>query len=79
MILLDLGLPDIAGVDVTAAPGPGRPPHRRPPARTGGMAGVQALDAARTTTSTKPFSMDEPLARLRAATGARRAPSGTVR
>ncbi len=82
VILLDLGLPDISGLDVIRAVRL----HATTPiivlsARTGSDDKVAALDLGADDYVTKPFSIDELLARLRAAT--RRAtiagPVGVVR
>lgn len=72
VIILDLGLPDISGFDVIR----GVRAHSRTPiivlsARTGSQDKVTALDLGADDYVTKPFSIDELLARLRAA--ARRA------
>ncbi len=82
VILLDLGLPDISGLDVIWAVRQ----HSSTPiivlsARTGSADKVEALDLGADDYVTKPFSIEELLARLRAAT--RRAtpaePVGIVR
>src|SRR6476620_3368588 len=75
LVVLDLGLPDIDGVDVirslrTWSPGPivvlsGRGDSRHK---------VDALDAGADDYVTKPFSVDELLARIRAVTRRRAAP-----
>jgi two-component system KDP operon response regulator KdpE len=74
VILLDLGLPDIGGIDVIRAV---RTYSQTPiivlSARTGSGDKVAALDLGANDYVTKPFSIDELLARLRAAT--RRAPT----
>jgi len=69
VILLDLGLPDVSGLDVIRAV------RRRAmtpiivlSARTGSADKVAALDLGADDYVTKPFSIDELLARLRAAT-----------
>ncbi len=69
VILLDLGLPDISGLDVIRAVRQ----HSTTPiivlsARTGSDDKVSALDLGADDYVTKPFSIDELLARLRAAT-----------
>ena len=69
MILLDLGLPDVSGLDVIRAVRQ----HSTTPiivlsARTGSADKVAALDLGADDYVTKPFSIDELLARLRAAT-----------
>ncbi|MFG2754654.1 winged helix-turn-helix domain-containing protein [Streptomyces xanthophaeus] len=75
--LLDLGLPDMDGIDVIES-------VRRwsrvlaPSARRTSQEKVRALDAGADDYVTKPFSMDEVIARLRAATR-RGAMSGAVR
>jgi two-component system, OmpR family, KDP operon response regulator KdpE len=82
VILLDLGLPDVSGLDVIRAVRL----HATTPiivlsARTGSADKVAALDLGADDYVTKPFSIDELLARLRAAT--RRAgsaePAGPIR
>jgi two-component system KDP operon response regulator KdpE len=82
VILLDLGLPDVSGLDVIRAVRQ----HATTPiivlsARTGSADKVAALDLGADDYVTKPFSIDELLARLRAAT--RRAstaePLGVIR
>jgi two-component system KDP operon response regulator KdpE len=69
VILLDLGLPDISGLDVIRAI---RDYSSTPiivlSARTGSSDKVAALDLGADDYVTKPFSIDELLARLRAAT-----------
>ncbi len=73
VILLDLGLPDLSGMDVIRAV---REYASTPiivlSARTGSSDKVTALDLGADDYVTKPFSIDELLARVRAAT--RRAP-----
>jgi len=68
VVLLDLGLPDMSGVDVIAAL---RAWTRVPivvlSARQHGEDKVEALDAGADDYVTKPFAMNELLARLRAA------------
>jgi two-component system KDP operon response regulator KdpE len=69
VILLDLGLPDITGLDVIR----GVRAYATTPiivlsARTGSADKVTALDLGADDYVTKPFSIDELLARLRAAT-----------
>jgi two-component system KDP operon response regulator KdpE len=69
VILLDLGLPDVSGLDVIRAVRQ----HSTTPiivlsARTGSADKVAALDLGADDYVTKPFSIDELLARLRAAT-----------
>jgi two-component system KDP operon response regulator KdpE len=67
-VLLDLGLPDMDGVDVIKAlRGWTRVPVLVLSARQGSDEKVAALDAGADDYVTKPFSMDELLARLRAA------------
>ncbi|WP_328907224.1 response regulator [Streptomyces sp. NBC_00234] len=69
MILLDLGLPDMDGIDVIKAlRGWSRAPVLVLSARSGSEDKIRALDAGADDYMTKPFSMDELLARLRAAT-----------
>jgi two-component system, OmpR family, KDP operon response regulator KdpE len=69
VILLDLGLPDVSGLDVIKAV---RTYSAVPiivlSARTGSSDKVTALDLGADDYVTKPFSIDELLARLRAAT-----------
>jgi two-component system KDP operon response regulator KdpE len=69
VILLDLGLPDLTGFDVIK----GVRAYSRTPiivlsARTGSTDKVTALDLGADDYVTKPFSIDELLARVRAAT-----------
>ncbi|MEV1045243.1 response regulator [Streptomyces sp. NPDC049916] len=69
VVLLDLGLPDMDGVDlVTAIRRGGRTPVIVLSARHMSEDKVRALDAGADDYVTKPFSMNELLARLRAAT-----------
>ncbi|ANB10632.1 two-component system response regulator [Streptomyces ambofaciens] len=68
VVLLDLGLPDMDGVDVIKAlRGWTRVPILVLSARQASGEKVTALDAGADDYITKPFSMDELLARLRAA------------
>jgi two-component system KDP operon response regulator KdpE len=68
VILLDLGLPDMSGLDViTAVRGWSRVPIVVLSARQHGEDKVDALDAGADDYVTKPFAMNELLARLRAA------------
>lgn len=68
MVVLDLGLPDMDGVDVIKAlRGWTRVPILVLSARRASGEKVTALDAGADDYITKPFSMDELLARLRAA------------
>ena len=68
VILLDLGLPDITGIDVIAGiRGWSRVPIVVLSARQHGEDKVEALDAGADDYVTKPFAMNELLARLRAA------------
>ncbi|MCR3749198.1 response regulator [Lentzea californiensis] len=68
VVVLDLGLPDIDGVDVIAGlRGWTTIPIIVLSARTDSSAKVEALDAGADDYVTKPFGMDELLARLRAA------------
>jgi two-component system KDP operon response regulator KdpE len=68
VMVLDLGLPDMEGVDVIkAVRGWTRVPILVLSARQGSDEKVAALDAGADDYITKPFSMDELLARLRAA------------
>jgi two-component system, OmpR family, KDP operon response regulator KdpE len=74
-VVLDLGLPDMDGVEVIEGlRGWSRAPILVLSARGGEHDKVLALDAGADDYVTKPFGMDELLARLRAAL--RRAPSG---
>jgi two-component system, OmpR family, KDP operon response regulator KdpE len=74
LILLDLGLPDLSGMEVIkAVRAYANTPIIVLSARTGSSDKVAALDAGADDYVTKPFSIDELLARLRAAT--RRAPA----
>lgn len=68
VVLLDLGLPDMSGVDViTALRAWTRVPVVVLSARQHGEDKVEALDAGADDYVTKPFAMNELLARLRAA------------
>ena len=68
VVLLDLGLPDMSGLDVIAAiRGWSRVPIVVLSARQHGEDKVDALDAGADDYVTKPFAMNELLARLRAA------------
>ncbi|MDP9347329.1 MAG: response regulator [Actinomycetota bacterium] len=68
IVVLDLGLPDMDGVDVIEGlRGWSRAPIIVLSARTGQQDKVLALDAGADDYVTKPFGMDELLARLRAA------------
>jgi two-component system KDP operon response regulator KdpE len=68
VVVLDLGLPDLDGVDVIAGlRGWSSMPIIVLSARTDSAAKVEALDAGADDYVTKPFGMDELLARLRAA------------
>ncbi|WP_151483965.1 response regulator [Streptomyces albicerus] len=68
VVVLDLGLPDMDGVEVVKAlRGWTRVPVLVLSARTASDEKVAALDAGADDYITKPFSMDELLARLRAA------------
>ena len=74
-VVLDLGLPDVDGVSVIEGlRGWSKAPILVLSARTGEPDKVVALDAGADDYVTKPFGMDELLARLRAAL--RRTPSG---
>ncbi len=69
VILLDLGLPDLSGMDVIrAVRAYASTPIIVLSARTGSSDKVAALDLGADDYITKPFSIDELLARLRAAT-----------
>jgi two-component system, OmpR family, KDP operon response regulator KdpE len=77
VVLLDLGLPDLDGVEVIEGlRGWTGVPIIVLTARTGGTEAVRALDAGADDYVTKPFGMAELLARLRAAV--RRAAVATV-
>ncbi len=81
VVVLDLGLPDLDGVDVIAGlRGWSSIPIIVLSARTDSRAKVEALDAGADDYVTKPFGMDELLARLRAAVrrGVARDVSGPV-
>lgn len=68
VVILDLGLPDMDGVEVlTAIRGWSKVPVLVLSARTDASDKVLALDAGADDYVTKPFGMDELLARLRAA------------
>jgi two-component system KDP operon response regulator KdpE len=68
VLLLDLGLPDMSGIDViTAVRAWSRVPIVVLSARQHGEDKVDALDAGADDYVTKPFAMNELLARLRAA------------
>jgi two-component system, OmpR family, KDP operon response regulator KdpE len=78
VVLLDLGLPDITGLDVIAGiRGWSRVPIVVLSARQQGEDKVDALDAGADDYVTKPFAMNELLARLRAAVR-RAAPADTT-
>ncbi|WP_407342917.1 response regulator [Pengzhenrongella phosphoraccumulans] len=77
VVLLDLGLPDISGLEVIAGiRGWSRVPIVVLSARQHGEDKVDALDAGADDYVTKPFAMNELLARLRAAV--RRAAPGDI-
>ncbi|MEU8465313.1 response regulator transcription factor [Streptomyces sp. NPDC029003] len=79
VIVLDLGLPDMDGVEVVkGVRGRSRIPILVLSARHATEDKIRALDAGADDYVTKPFSMDELLARLRAATRRQEAP-GAVR
>ncbi|MET3983048.1 response regulator [Streptomyces sp. PvR034] len=76
VILLDLGLPDMDGVDVIdEVRGKSGVPILVLSARHTSEEKIRALDAGADDYVTKPFSMDELLARLRAAVRRREAPA----
>jgi two-component system, OmpR family, KDP operon response regulator KdpE len=76
VVILDLGLPDMDGIDVIRGiRGWSSAPIIVLSARDEELAKIQALDAGADDYITKPFGMDELLARLRAAT--RRGTPGT--
>lgn len=75
VIVLDLGLPDMDGVEVIkGVRGWSRVPILVLSARHTSAEKIRALDAGADDYVTKPFSMDELLARLRAATRRQEAP-----
>ncbi|GAB2879075.1 hypothetical protein GCM10027074_54230 [Streptomyces deserti] len=77
VVMLDLGLPDMDGVDViTALRGWTRVPILVLSARRANDEKVAALDAGADDYITKPFSMDELPARLRAAVRRTEPPGG---
>ena len=77
VVILDLGLPDMDGIEVLAGlRGWTEIPVIVLSARTDSADKVEALDAGADDYVTKPFGMDEPLARLRAAV--RRSAASTV-
>ncbi|MEO6082977.1 MAG: response regulator [Umezawaea sp.] len=79
IIVLDLGLPDIDGIDVIGGlRGWSSVPIIVLSARTESSDKVAALDAGADDYITKPFGMDELLARLRAAVRRTVAPAGTT-
>ncbi|HTC69996.1 MAG TPA: response regulator [Acidothermaceae bacterium] len=76
IVVLDLGLPDLDGIDVIRGlRGWSKVPIVVLSGRSQGVSKVDALDAGADDYVTKPFNVDELLARLRAVT--RRAPTGT--
>jgi two-component system KDP operon response regulator KdpE len=76
IVVLDLGLPDLDGLDVIRGlRGWSKVPIVVLSGRSQGVSKVDALDAGADDYVTKPFNVDELLARLRAVT--RRAPTGT--
>ena len=78
VVLLDLGLPDMSGLDViTAIRGWSHVPIVVLSARQHGEDKVDALDAGADDYVTKPFAMNELLARLRAAVRRASVPSDT--
>ncbi|QES51223.1 DNA-binding response regulator [Streptomyces venezuelae] len=80
VIVLDLGLPDMDGIDVIKSiRGWSRVPILVLSARHTSEEKVRALDAGADDYVTKPFSMDELLARLRAASRRQEAPAATDR
>ena len=78
VVLLDLGLPDVPGMDVIAGiRGWSRVPIVVLSARQHGEDKVEALDAGADDYVTKPFAMNELLARLRAAVRRAHVPADT--
>jgi len=76
IVVLDLGLPDLDGLDVIRGlRGWSKVPIIVLSGRSQGVSKVDALDAGADDYVTKPFNVDELLARLRAVT--RRAPNGS--
>ncbi|HZV27386.1 MAG TPA: response regulator [Acidothermaceae bacterium] len=76
IVVLDLGLPDLDGLDVIRGlRGWSKVPIIVLSGRSQGVSKVDALDAGADDYVTKPFNVDELLARLRAVT--RRAPTGS--
>jgi two-component system KDP operon response regulator KdpE len=76
IVVLDLGLPDLDGIDVIRGlRGWSKVPIIVLSGRSLGVSKVDALDAGADDYVTKPFNVDELLARLRAVT--RRAPTGS--
>lgn len=76
IVVLDLGLPDLDGIDVIRGlRGWSKVPIIVLSGRSQGVSKVDALDAGADDYVTKPFNVDELLARLRAVT--RRAPTGS--
>jgi two-component system, OmpR family, KDP operon response regulator KdpE len=76
IVVLDLGLPDLDGIDVIRGlRGWSKVPIVVLSGRSQGVSKVDALDAGADDYVTKPFNVDELLARLRAVT--RRAPTGS--
>ncbi|MFH7594458.1 response regulator [Streptomyces racemochromogenes] len=79
VIVLDLGLPDMDGVDVIKnVRGWSRVPILVLSARHTSEDKIRALDAGADDYVTKPFSMDELLARLRAAARRQEAPAASL-
>src|SRR4051812_38816076 len=77
VIVLDLGLPDMSGIEVLGGlRGWLTAPVIVLSARTDSSDKVEALDAGADDYVTKPFGMDEFLARLRAAVGRHTAAAG---
>ncbi|MFD3758202.1 response regulator [Streptomyces sp. NPDC058622] len=78
VIVLDLGLPDMDGIEVIkGVRGWSRVPILVLSARHTSEDKIRALDAGADDYVTKPFSMDELLARLRAATRRQEAPAAS--